>query len=62
MEQELERLVCEGILEPVQHSDWAAPIVPVRKGDKLVQICGDFKMTVNQALKLDRYETTLLHK
>ena len=36
VEQELERLVCEGILEPVQHSDWAAPIVPVLKGDKSV--------------------------
>ena len=55
VEQELERLVCEGILEPVQHSDWAAPIVPVLKGDKSVRICGDFKMTVNQASKLDRY-------
>ena len=49
VEQELERLACEGILEPVQHSDWAAPIVPVLKEDKSVQICGNFKMTVNQA-------------
>ena len=55
LEQVSERLVCEGILEPVQHSDWAAPIVPVLKGDKSVRICGDFKMTVNQASKLDRY-------
>ena len=55
VEQELERLVCEGILEPVQHSDWAAHNVPVLKGDKFVRICGDFKMTVNQASKLDRY-------
>ena len=36
VKQELERLVREGILEPVQHSDWAAPIVPVLKGDKSV--------------------------
>ena len=47
--------MCEGILELVQHSDWAAPIVPVLKGDKSVQICGDFKMIVNQVSKLDRY-------
>ena len=32
VEQELERLVRKGILEAVQHLDWAAPIVPVLKG------------------------------
>ena len=55
MEEELDRLVQEGILEPVQFSEWAAPIVPVIKPDKSVRICGDFKLTVNQASKLDRY-------
>ena len=29
VEQELDHLVNEGILEPVQFADWAAPIVPV---------------------------------
>ena len=44
------------ILEPVQFADWAAPIVPVVKSDgKSFRICGDFKLTVNQASKLDRY-------
>ena len=52
VEQELEWLVYEGILEPVQHSDWAVPIVPVLKGNKSVRICGGFK---NQASRLDRY-------
>ncbi|MDD9818931.1 MAG: RNase H-like domain-containing protein, partial [Gammaproteobacteria bacterium] len=55
VEEELDRLVQEGILEPVQFSEWAAPIVPVIKPDKSVRICGDFKLTVNQASKLDRY-------
>ena len=37
-------------------ADWAAPIVPVVKLDKKsVRICGDFKMTINQASRLDRY-------
>ena len=32
------------------------PIVPVLKQDKVsVRICDDFKITINQASKLDRY-------
>jgi len=56
VEAELDRLVTEGILSPVQHADWAAPIVPVIKANKhSVRICGDFKQTVNQASPLDKY-------
>ena len=29
--------------------------MPVLKGDQAVRICGDFKQTINQASKLDRY-------
>ncbi len=56
VDAELERLEKEGIIQPVQFADWAAPIVPVVKADrKSIRICGDFKLTVNQASKLDRY-------
>ena len=55
IEEELERLLKEGIIEPVQFSEWAAPIVPVRKSDGSVRICGDYRMTINQASKLDAY-------
>ncbi len=45
VEEELERLVQEGTLKPV---DYAAPIVAVLKSDRTsVRICGDFRMTVN---------------
>ena len=54
--KELDRLVDQGILTPVQFADWAAPIVPVLKSDRQsVRICGDFKRTVNQASKVDKY-------
>ena len=56
IKKKLDRLVNVGIIEPVQFADWAALIVPVLKSDgKSVRICGDFKLTVNQAAKVDKY-------
>ena len=51
----------ECTIEPVQVSDWAAPIVPVLKSNKSVCICGYlgrklyFRFTVSPASKLDNY-------
>ena len=55
VELELERLEREGIILPVEFSEWAAPIVPVAKPNETVRICGDYKLTVNQVSKLDNY-------
>lgn len=43
-------------MSKVQLADWAPPIVPVLKNDgKAVRICGDVKLTVSQATKVDKY-------
>jgi len=55
VEEELNRLEQEGILKKVMHSKWAAPIVPVPKKDGRVRICGDYKVTVKQAIDVDQY-------
>ena len=55
VEQELSRLEQEGVLKKVMHSKWAAPIVPVPKRDGKVRICGDYKVTINQAIDVDQY-------
>ena len=53
--QELDRLERDGILTKVTHSEWAAPIVTVPKPDGRIRICGDYKVTINQALDVDQY-------
>ena len=47
--EELKRLERIGVLEKVEFSDWATPIVPVRKPDGTVRICSDYKVTANPA-------------
>ena len=45
----------DGINEPIQFSEWVALIVPVVKRSGSIRVCGDYKVTVNQAAKLDTY-------
>ena len=55
VENEINRLVANGTLSPVDYSDWATPIVPVVKRDGSIRIYGDFKVTVNPLLNIDVY-------
>ena len=60
VDQALEKLVYEGILEAVQFSDWAAPIVPVVKRDGSIRVCGDYKLTINLVAQVDMYPLPLV--
>ncbi|XP_061584204.1 LOW QUALITY PROTEIN: uncharacterized protein K02A2.6-like [Cololabis saira] len=55
VEAELDRLLEDKIIEPVTHSEWAAPIVPILKPVGGVRICGDYKVTVNRASSVEQY-------
>ncbi|XP_053395664.1 uncharacterized protein K02A2.6-like [Mercenaria mercenaria] len=52
--EELDRLVKDGVLEKVDTSEWATPIVPVPKKEG-IRICGDFKVTINPLLEVDQH-------
>ena len=54
VEMELDRLERGGILQSVQFSEWAAPVVPVVKRGG-IRVCGDYKLTVNPASSVDPY-------
>ena len=55
VEQEINRLVDDGLWEKVLYADWASPIVPVVKSDGRIRICGDYKPTVNPQLQVAQH-------
>ncbi|XP_048481336.1 uncharacterized protein K02A2.6-like [Plutella xylostella] len=55
VDQELERLTDLGILVPTNYSDYATPIVPVLKDNGKVRIAGDYSLTLNKDMYIDKY-------
>lgn len=55
VDAELDAMLRAGIIEPVECSDWATPLVPVRKADGGLRICADYKVTLNPVLLVNRY-------
>ena len=52
---ELDRLENDGILTKVDWSEWATPVVSVAKKDGFFRLCRDFKVSLNNQLKVDQY-------
>ena len=55
VEKELKKMEDEGIIEPVEVSNWATPIVCVPKTDGSVSVCSDYKGTVNPAIQTSSF-------
>ncbi|CAB0019356.1 unnamed protein product, partial [Nesidiocoris tenuis] len=59
VEQELDRLVTQGIIEPVDPSNteivWASPIVIAPKANGKIRLCADFKVSINKYIMEDRH-------
>lgn len=48
--KQLDDLVQNGVLIPIDNSDWGTPLVPVVKPNGQIRICGDYKTTINRFL------------
>ena len=55
MAKELDRFEGMGILERVETSAWAAPIVVVLIRVEHLRMCGDYKVTINPHLKINSH-------
>lgn len=59
VDEELDRLERLNIISPVDYSEWAAPIVVVRKANGTIRICGDYSTGLNAALQPNQYPLPL---
>ena len=55
VDQELDRLEKIGAISSVDYSQWAAPIVVVRKKNGKPRVCEDFSTGLNEAIELNRH-------
>lgn len=55
VDAELDRLVAQGVLKPVNRAEWAAPIVIASKPGGKIRLCADFSTGLNDALDIDQY-------
>ncbi|XP_055615107.1 uncharacterized protein K02A2.6-like [Toxorhynchites rutilus septentrionalis] len=59
VDEELDRLERLNIISPVNYSEWAAPIVVVRKANGSIRICGDYSTGLNERLQSHQYPLSL---
>ncbi|XP_064483050.1 uncharacterized protein K02A2.6-like [Ornithodoros turicata] len=60
VEKELRELEKQGVISPVQQSQWATPLDVVPKnGGNGVRLCGDYRVTVNPAITVAHYPLPL---
>ncbi|XP_026563420.1 uncharacterized protein K02A2.6-like, partial [Pseudonaja textilis] len=55
IDEQLNKLIEQGVLEATDHARWETPIVTPIKPDGSVRICGDYKATLNRALQQSAY-------
>lgn len=51
----IDKLVEQGIFKPVRNSSWATSVVSILKKNGNIRLCGDYKCTVNRAIRWETY-------
>ncbi|XP_046964488.1 uncharacterized protein K02A2.6-like [Vanessa cardui] len=55
IDKEISRLLQIKVIEPVEFSEYASPIVPVLKHNGTVRLCADYSQTLNKQLLVEKY-------
>jgi len=55
VEQELDRFLNLGVIKHVRHTDWAAPVMVVKKPDVSAWLCVDFSVGFNYAVQVHQH-------
>ncbi|CAK1590193.1 unnamed protein product [Parnassius mnemosyne] len=55
VDAELDAMLRASVIEPVECSHWATPLVIVNISDGAIRICTDYKVTLNRVLSVDKY-------
>lgn len=55
IKEALEQLVADKVLRKIEYSEWASPIVPVKKPSGSYRICGDYSVALNKHLKIPEH-------
>ncbi len=51
VEEQLEKMQQDNLIEKIMTSPWATPVVPIRKTDGKLRLCGDYRLTLNPNLE-----------
>ena len=47
----IDTLIAQDVLEQVADTVWGTPVVPILKKDGSIRLCGDYKITINKAIR-----------